>query len=81
MTLNAPSRPPPLSWDTTKGSSISVNGAEINLGASPEPTYVTNTIAKQQTISDATLTHNGGYTHRAGREALHQAEALLRCDG
>ena len=52
---------------TTKGSSISVNGAEINLGAS-EPTYVTNTIAKQQTISDATLTNNGGYTIELGEK-------------
>ena len=52
---------------TTKGSSISVNGAEINLGAS-EPTYVTNTIAKQQTISNATLTNNGGYTIELGEK-------------
>ena len=78
MTLNA-LKAPTVEY-TTKGSSISVNGAEINLGAS-EPTYVTNTIAKQQTISDATPDQQRRLHHRAGREALHQAEALLRCDG
>ena len=65
MTLNA-LKAPTVEY-TTKGSSISVNGAEINLGAS-EPTYVTNTIAKQQTISDATLTNNGGYTIELGEK-------------
>ena len=52
---------------TTKGSSISVNGAEINLGAS-EPSYVTNTIAKEQTISSEKLTNNGGYTIELGEK-------------
>ena len=52
---------------STKGSSITVNGAEINFGASV-PTYVTNTIAKEQTISDATLTNNGGYTIELGEK-------------
>ena len=61
---------------TTKGSSIIVNGAEINLGAS-EPTYVTNTIAKQQTISKQTLTNNGGYTIELG-EKLYQELKLNR---
>ena len=65
MTLNA-LKAPTVEY-TTKGSSISVNGAEINLGAS-EPTYVTNTIAKQQTISDAPLTNNGGYTIELGEK-------------
>ena len=65
MTLNA-LKAPTVEY-TTKGSSITVNGAEINLGAS-EPTYVTNTIAKQQTISDATLTNNGGYTIELGEK-------------
>ena len=65
MTLNA-LKAPTVEY-TTKDSSISVNGAEINLGAS-EPTYVTNTIAKQQTISDATLTNNGGYTIELGEK-------------
>ena len=74
MTLNA-LKAPTVEY-TTKGSSISVNGAEINLGAS-EPTYVTNTIAKQQTISDATLTNNGGYTIELG-EKLYQELKLNR---
>ena len=74
MTLNA-LKAPTVEY-TTKGSSISVNGAEINLGAS-EPTYVTNTIAKQQTISDATLTNNGGYTIELG-EKLYKDLKLVR---
>ena len=61
---------------TTKGSSISVNGAEINLGAS-EPSYVTNTIAKEQTISSEKLTNNGGYTIELG-EKLYQELKLNR---
>ena len=72
MTLNA-LKAPTVEY-TTKGSSISVNGAEINLGAS-EPTYVTNTIAKQQTISDATLTNNGGYTIELGEKLYTKLEA------
>ena len=74
MTLNA-LKAPTVEY-TTKGSSISVNGAEINLGAS-EPTYVTNTIAKQQTISKQTLTNNGGYTIELG-EKLYQELKLNR---
>ncbi len=52
---------------STKGSSIIVNGAEINLGAS-EPTYVTNTIAKEQTISKQTLTNSNAYTIELGEK-------------
>ena len=74
MTLNA-LKAPTVEY-TTKGSSIIVNGAEINLGAS-EPTYVTNTIAKQQTISKQTLTNNGGYTIELG-EKLYQELKLNR---
>ena len=74
MTLNA-LKAPTVEY-TTKGSSISVNGAEINLGAS-EPTYVTNTIAKQQTISKQQLTNNGGYTIELG-EKLYQELKLNR---
>ena len=74
MTLNA-LKAPTVEY-STKGSSIIVNGAEINLGAS-EPTYVTNTIAKQQTISKQTLTNNGGYTIELG-EKLYQELKLNR---
>ena len=65
MTLNA-LKAPTVEY-STKGSSIIVNGAEINLGAS-EPTYVTNTIAKEQTISKNQLTNNGGYTIELGEK-------------
>ena len=52
---------------STKGSSIIVNGAEINFGASV-PTYVTNTIAKEQTISKQTLTNSNAYTIELGEK-------------
>ena len=74
MTLNA-LKAPTVEY-TTKGSSIIVNGAEINLGAS-EPTYVTNTIAKEQTISKNQLTNNGGYTIELG-EKLYKELKLNR---
>ena len=51
----------------TKGSNITVNGAEINFGAST-PTYVTNTIAKEQTISKDKLTNSGEYTIELGEK-------------
>ena len=74
MTLNA-LKAPTVEY-TTKGSSIIVNGAEINLGAS-EPTYVTNTVAKEQTISKQQLTNNGGYTIELG-EKLYKELKLNR---
>ena len=67
MTLNA-LKAPTVIYDT-KGSSVIVNGAEINFGAS-EPTYVTNTIAKEQTISNEKLTNNGGNDIVAAVSAL-----------
>ena len=51
----------------TKGSNITVNGAEINFGASV-PTYVTNTVAKEQTISKDTLTNSKEYTIELGEK-------------
>ena len=51
----------------TKGSNITVNGAEINFGAST-PTYVTNTVAKEQTISNDTLTNSKEYTIELGEK-------------
>ena len=74
MTLNA-LKAPTVEY-STKGSSIIVNGAEINLGAS-EPTYVTNTVAKEQTISKQQLTNNGGYTIELG-EKLYKDLKLNR---
>ena len=64
---------------TTKGSSISVNGAEINLGAS-EPSYVTNTIAKEQTISSEKLTNNGGYTIELGEKLYKNLKKIGTTD-
>ena len=51
----------------TKGSNITVNGAEINFGAST-PTYVTNTLAKYQTISKDKLTNSDEYTIELGEK-------------
>ena len=65
MTLNA-LKTPTVEY-TTKGSSVTVNGAEINFGASV-PTYVTNTIAKEQTISKDKLTNSGEYTIELGEK-------------
>ena len=77
MTLNA-LEAPTVEY-TTKGSSISVNGAEINLGAS-EPTYVTNTIAKEQTISSEKLTNNGGYTIELGEKLYKNLKKIGTTD-
>ena len=65
MCLNA-LEAPTVEYDT-KGSSISVNGAEINFGAS-EPTYVTNTIAKEQTISNEKLSNSNAYLIELGEK-------------
>ena len=65
MTLNA-LKTPTVEY-ATKGSNITVNGAEINFGAST-PTYVTNTIAKEQTISKDKLTNSGEYTIEFGEK-------------
>ena len=60
MTLNA-LKTPTVEY-ATKGSNITVNGAEINVGASV-PTYVTSTIAKEQRIGRDTLTNSNGKTY------------------
>ena len=65
MTLNA-LKTPTVEY-ATKGSNITVNGAEINFGASV-PTYVTNTVAKEQTISKDTLTNSKEYTIELGEK-------------
>ena len=65
MTLNA-LKTPTVEY-ATKGSNITVNGAEINFGASV-PTYVTNTIAKYQTISKDKLTNSDDYTIELGEK-------------
>ena len=65
MALNA-LKTPTVEY-ATKGSNIIVNGAEINFGASV-PTYVTNTVAKQQTISNQQLTNSKEYTIELGEK-------------
>ena len=64
MTLNALEAP--MVTYETKGSSISVNGAEINFGASVAK-YETSTIAKDQNISTEKLT-SGEYTVELGEK-------------
>ena len=64
MTLNA-IKAPMVTYET-KGSSISVNGAEINFGASVAK-YETSTIAKDQNISKDKLT-SGEYTVELGEK-------------
>ncbi len=64
MTLNALEAP--MVTYETKGSSISVNGAEINFGASVAK-YETSTIAKDQNISTQKLT-SGEYTVELGEK-------------
>ena len=77
MCLNA-LEAPTVEYDT-KGSNIIVNGAEINLGAS-EPSYVTNTIAKEQTISSEKLTNNGGYTIELGEKLYKNLKKISTTD-
>ena len=77
MCLNA-LEAPTVEYDT-KGSNIIVNGAEINFGAS-EPSYVTNTIAKEQTISSEKLTNNGGYTIELGEKLYKNLKKIGTTD-
>ena len=77
MTLNA-LEAPTVEYEN-KGSSIIVNGAEINFGAS-EPSYVTNTIAKEQTISSEKLTNNGGYTIELGEKLYKNLKKIGTTD-
>ena len=77
MCLNA-LEAPTVEYDT-KGSNIIVNGAEINFGAS-EPSYVTNTIAKEQTISSEKLPNNGGYTIELGEKLYKNLKKIGTTD-
>ena len=77
MCLNA-LEAPTVEYDT-KGSNIIVNGAEVNFGAS-EPSYVTNTIAKEQTISSEKLTNNGGYTIELGEKLYKNLKKIGTTD-
>ena len=62
----------PLVEYSNKGGNISINGAEINIGAS-KAEYVTTTLAQAQRISKKTLTNTGvntkgGYTVEFGEK-------------
>ena len=76
MTLNA-IKAPMVTYET-KGSSISVNGAEINFGASVAK-YETSTIAKDQNISNQKLT-SGEYTVELGEKLYKDLKKLSTTD-
>ena len=77
MCLNA-LEAPTVEYDT-KGSNIIVNGAEINFGAS-EPTYVTNTIAKEQTISNEKLSNSNAYLIELGEKLYKNLKKIGTTD-
>ena len=64
----------------TKGSSISVNGAEIVFGSS-KPAYVTTTLAKEQRISTQTLTNSSNYTVEFGEKYFPDLAVVATTDG
>ena len=76
MCLNALEAP--MVTYETKGSSISVNGAEINFGASVAK-YETSTIAKDQNISNQKLT-SGEYTVELGEKLYKNLKKLSTTD-
>ena len=76
MTLNA-LKAPTVEY-STKGSSISVNGAEINFGAST-PKYVTSELASARNISSDQLSNQNGYTVELG-EKLYPKLVLVDGD-
>ena len=65
MMLNA-LKAPMVEYEN-KSTSISVNGADIVFGGS-KASYVTTTVAKEQTISDDTLTNSNAYTIELGEK-------------
>ena len=76
MTLNA-IKAPMVTYET-KGSSIIVNGADINFGASVAK-YETSTIAKDQNISSQKLT-SGEYTVELGEKLYKDLKKLSTTD-
>ena len=76
MCLNALEAP--MVTYETKGSSISVNGADINFGASVAK-YETSTIAKDQNISSQKLT-SGEYTVELGEKLYKDLKKLGTTD-
>ena len=76
MCLNALEAP--MVTYETKGSSITVNGADINFGASVAK-YETSTIAKDQNISSQKLT-SGEYTVELGEKLYKDLKKLSTSD-
>ena len=76
MCLNALEAP--MVTYETKGSSITVNGADINFGASVAK-YETSTIAKDQNISSQKLT-SGEYTVELGEKLYKDLKKLSTTD-
>ena len=66
MCLNAV-KTPLVTYD--KQASITVNGAEVNIGAA-EASYVTTTLAKEQRISKQKLSNSSDYTVEFGEKYL-----------
>ena len=77
MCLNA-LEAPTVEYDT-KGSTIIVDGTKINFGAS-EPTYVTNTIAKEQTISNEKLSNSNAYLIELGEKLYKNLKKIGTTD-
>ena len=65
MALNA-LKAPTVEYET-KGSNLSINGAELTFGAS-EPKYVTSEVASAGNISRKELTNQNGYTVELGEK-------------
>ena len=77
MALNA-LKTPTVEYET-KGSSISVNGAEINFGAST-PKYVTSELASARNISDEQLSNQNGYTVELGEKLYKDLKKVSTTD-
>ena len=77
MALNA-LKTPTVEYDT-KGSSISVNGAEINFGAST-PKYVTSELASARNISSDQLSNQNGYTVELGEKLYKDLKKTATTD-
>lgn len=74
----------PLVEYSSKGSTLTVNGAELNFGAS-NYTYVVSTLAKEQRISNQKLTNtgttsDGGYTVEFGERYYPKLQLIATDD-
>ena len=76
MALNA-IQTPLVTYD--KQASITVNGAEVSIGAA-EAKYVTTTLAREQRISTQTLSNSGEYTVEFGEKYFPKLELKADTD-